>query len=392
MTRDGTSTSASGTPEPPPTDDAPDDDRSERSGPDAAAPATLAAAPAPESGSIRALVADLRDGSASERVLRLALLIVRLGPALALVLAIIAMALLSPLFLTERNMTNLGLQSAVVIALALGQLLVVLTGGIDISVGSVIGLTSAAAALLYADGWAGLTIVIAVLLIGCAVGSVNGILFVKGRLPHPLVATLATLGIVRGIAFLTTGGDILAGQPPIVETLGAGLIGPIPVPTIVVAVLAFLTWVLLRRMQWGRWVYAIGGNPEAAKRSGIPVDRVLISVYLLCGLAAAVAGLIVGGRTGVGDANAGEFALFDAVTAVLIGGVAVLGGRGSVSNALVGAMTVAVIQNGLNLLGVTAFWELIAVGMMLIVAVELNMYRGYLEGRFRVIQTAAQAR
>jgi ribose transport system permease protein len=380
MTPDGTSTSPPGASEP--------------DAPAAAPPPPIATAPEPAAtrSSLGSLVAALRDGSASERALRLALLVVRLGPAVALLAAILAMALLTPLFLTERNMTNLGLQSAVVIALALGQLLVVLTGGIDISVGSVIGLTSAAAALLYGDGWAGLTIVVAVLLIGCAVGSVNGILFVKGRLPHPLVATLATLGIVRGVAFLTTDGEILTGQAPLVEELGAGLVGSVPVPTIVVAVLAFLTWVLLRRMKWGRWVYAIGGNPEAAKRSGIPVDRVLISVYLLCGLAAAVAGLIVAGRTGVGDANAGELALFDAVTAVLIGGVAVLGGRGSVSNALVGAMTVAVIQNGLNLLGVTAFWELIAVGTMLILAVELNMFRGYLEGRFRVMQTAAHAR
>ncbi len=384
MSPDGTSTSPPG-PDAPPAADPPAD---------AAAPGPIAPVPEPAAtrSSIRSMLADLRDGSASERALRLALLVVRLGPALALIVAIVVMAALSPLFLTERNMTNLGLQSAVVITLALGQLLVVLTGGIDISVGSVIGLTSAAAALLYGDGWAGLTIVVAVLLIGCAVGSVNGILFVKGRLPHPLVATLATLGIVRGIAFLTTDGEILTGQAPLVEKLGAGLIGSIPVPTLVVAVLAFLTWVMLRRMQWGRWVYAIGGNPEAAKRSGIPVDRVLISVYMLCGLAAAVAGIIVAGRTGIGDANSGELALFDAVTAVLIGGVAVLGGRGSVSNALVGAMTVAVIQNGLNLLGVTAFWELIAVGTMLILAVELNMFRGYLEGRFRVIQTAAQAR
>jgi ribose transport system permease protein len=321
--------------------------------------------------------------------IRAGLMVVRIGPLFMLLVLCVVMAALSPLFLTERNVTNLGFQSAAVIALALGQLVVILTRGIDISVGSIVGLTVAAGAVLYGDHVSSVLILAAMIAIGGAVGALNGLLYVKGRLPHPFIVTLATLGIIRGVAFLLTNGNILPGQPALLETIGGGQVGAVPYATLLVVVLAFVTWTVTKRMRWGRWVYAIGGNPEGAKRVGIHVDRVLIGVYIFSGLMAGIAGVITAGQTGVGDANAGLLYELQAIAAVMIGGVSFLGGRGGVSNAIVGALTVTVIHNGLNLLNVSGYWEEIAIGVIILVAVELNVLRGHFETQFRVRQAAA---
>lgn len=321
-----------------------------------------------------------------DRLVRGGLLVVRIGPFFMLLVLCATMATLTPLFLTERNLTNLGFQSAAVTALALGQLVVIITRGIDISVGSIIGLTVAIGSLTYIDGAPVVVTLIAMLAAGAVVGAVNGFLFVKGRLPHPFIVTLATLGIVRGVAFLLTDGEILAGQPQIVQTIGGGQMGAVPYATILVAALALMTWLLLKRMRWGRWIYAIGGNPEGARRVGINVDLVLISVYVFSGLMAAVAGIVIAGQTGVGDANAGVLSELEAIAAVMIGGASFLGGRGGISNAIVGALTVTVITNGLNLLNVSGYWEMVAIGTATLAAVELIVLRSHFEERFRVLQ------
>lgn len=326
----------------------------------------------------------------SEATIRLGLRVVALGPVLMLAVVALAMAIATPLFVTDRNLTNLALQSGAIVALALGQLLVILTRGVDISVGSIIGLAGAMGATLYGAGAAGPLTVAGMVAAGAAVGFLNGLLFVKGRLPHPLIATLATYGIARGVGLLMTNGDIIAGQPDLVISIGQGMAGPVPVPAIIVAVLAVVVWVLTKKTRWGRWIYAIGGEPEAARRVGIPVGRVLISVYVFSGFAAGIAGVITSGRTGVGDASAGALSELDAIAAVMIGGASFLGGRGGASNAVVGALTVATIRNGLNLQGVTAFWELVAIGTIIVLAVELNVVRTHFEERFRTLQAAAR--
>ena len=157
-----------------------------------------------------------------------------------------------------------------------------------------------------------------------------------------------------------------------------------PLPALLVAVLAGAAWVLLNRTQWGRWIYAVGGDPEAARRVGIPVDRVLISVYVLCGAAAGIAGLLVAGRTDAGSPNAGQLLELDSITAVIIGGASFFGGRGNVGNVVAGALIIGVIRNGLNLLDVTPFWQSIAIGTLVIVSLELDVLRGQLERRMRV--------
>jgi ribose transport system permease protein len=175
-------------------------------------------------------------------------------------------------------------------------------------------------------------------------------------------------------------------MPDAVRTMGTGLIGPLPVPTVLVAVLALIAWAMLTRTQWGRWIYAVGGDPDAARRVGIPVDRVLLSVYVLCGLTAGVAAVLVAARTNAGSPTAGQLIELDAITAVIIGGASFFGGRGSVLNVIAGALIIGVIRNGLNLLDVTPFWQSIAIGVLVIASLELDVLRGWLEERLRVAQ------
>ena len=162
-------------------------------------------------------------------------------------------------------------------------------------------------------------------------------------------------------------------------------------PYLVVLGLALVLLALTTTLVWGRWLYAVGGNPDAARRAGIPVNRVLITVYVLSGLAAGVGGLLISGLTNAGSPNYGELAELDAIAAVIIGGAAFAGGRGNVGNALVGALIIGVIRNALNLHNVDAFYQLIVIGVVIVIAVEADVLRGYLENRFRVAQAARHA-
>jgi ribose transport system permease protein len=331
-------------------------------------------------------------GSAGRRrALRWALRLVELGPVLILVLLVIVMGILSPYFFRSNNLTNLGFQTAVIAALAVGQLMVILTRGIDLSVGATVALTGVLAAEVGGTTWGGsLVPVLAVALAGgLAVGLLNGIVYVGGRVPHPFIVTLATLGVVRGLALIISGGETKTTIPPGVLTIGSGTVGIVPVSIIIVAGVAVVAWVLLARTVWGRWIYAIGGSPEAAKRAGLPVGRLLISVYALCGLLAGLAGIITAGRTSAGSPTAGQLLELDAITAVIVGGASFFGGRGSVSNALVGALILGVVRNGLDLLDVSAFYQQVAIGMIIVASVELDVARGYLEERLRALQGAA---
>jgi ribose transport system permease protein len=174
------------------------------------------------------------------------------------------------------------------------------------------------------------------------------------------------------------------GMPEAVQTMGTGLIGPLPVPAVLVAALALVAWLMLTRTQWGRWIYAVGGDPDAARRVGIPVDRILMSVYILCGATAGIAAVLVAGRTNAASPIAGQLLELDAITAVIIGGASLFGGRGNVFNVIAGALIIGVIRNGLNLLDVTPFWQSIAIGVLVIASLELDVLRGRLEDRLRV--------
>jgi ribose transport system permease protein len=322
------------------------------------------------------------------RGLRLGLSLLRIGPLLILLILVAVLAVLSPFFFTTRNLGNVMAATAAIAVLAMGQLLVILTRGIDLSVGSVLALTSVVGALVFASIDSGPVVIVAMLATGLLVGAVNGIVYVKGRLPHPFVITLAMLSIARGLALWLSGGQPIRGMPPIVDAIGGGSIGWFPVSAVLVLVLAVVVYIVTTRVVWGRWIYAVGGNPEAARRTGIPVNKVLISVYVLSGLAAAVAGIITAGRLNAGSPTFGELAELDSIAAVVIGGASFLGGRGNVVNALVGALMIGVIRNGMNLLNVDAFLQLIVIGVVIVLAVEADVLRGYLEERFRVVEAS----
>jgi ribose transport system permease protein len=328
-----------------------------------------------------------RTGAGSEQALNLALRVIRLGPLLILIALAAILSLASPFFLTGDNISNVAVQVAPLACLAVGQLFVILVGGIDLSVGSLLALCTVTGALAYGWGDFGGVLVIPMMLVtGMAVGALNGIMLVKGHMPHAFIPTLATLNAARGLALLLSDGAPMPGMPGLVRTIGSGEVGPIPVAVLVVAGFALLAWILATRLQWGRWIYLVGADKEAARRMGIPVDRVIISVFIISGLGAGLAGLITAGRTDAGYPSAGELDELAAISAVIIGGASFWGGRGTVTGAVVGAFIFGIINNGLNLLNVSVYWQLIAIGLILVIAVELDVLRRKLEERFRTLQ------
>jgi ribose transport system permease protein len=320
-------------------------------------------------------------------LLEFGLIFLRIGPAIGLLILIVVLTQLSPAFATTRNIGNLLAQSAVICVLAIGQLLVIVTRGIDLSVGSTLALGTVTGALAVTAGLPTPVVILAMLFTGVAVGAVNGIFYVYGRLPHPFIITLATLSVARGLALWLSGGQPIQGMPDPIRVIGGQILfGWLPVSTIVVAAIALGVLILTTRMVWGRWIYAVGGNPEAARRIGIPVGGTLVSVYVLSGLMAGVAALLTAGRTGGGAPTFGSLAELDAIAAVIIGGASFLGGRGHVGNAIVGALTIGVIRNGMNLLNVDSFFQPMVIGVVIVLAVEADVIRNRLEQRFRLMQ------
>jgi ribose transport system permease protein len=312
--------------------------------------------------------------------------VVRIGPVLILGIACVLLTCLSPVFLTTANLQNLGVQASMVGILAVGQLLVILTKGVDLSVGSVVGAAGVIGVQLGTHGASAPLVLLAMVGTGLVVGVVNGFLLVSSKAANAIVVTLATLGIARGLALVLSNGQSEFGFPPIVDTLGTGLIGPIPVPVVILAAVGALGWILTRLTQWGTWIYAVGADSDAARRSGIPAKKVLVSVYVICGALAGVAAIVFAGQSGVAEPLAGQLSELDAITAVIIGGASFYGGRGSIDNVIVGALILAVIRNGLNLLSVNPYLQEVAIGVLILVAIQLDALRSELEGKFRTSQ------
>ncbi|OGO43541.1 MAG: sugar ABC transporter permease [Chloroflexi bacterium RBG_16_57_9] len=307
------------------------------------------------------------------------------GIVLALILIVVVLTILQPTYFPSReNLTNVARQTSMNALLALGQFVVILTAGIDLSVGSVLALSMVSLALMIHSDVPSLIAVALALGIGMGCGLLNGWGITKLRLPHPFISTLAMLNIARGATLLISNGVPISGLPDEVRVFGAGdipLFGQgdqavvVPVSLIVVLVLYFAMWVFLVRTRTGRHIYAIGGNPQAALYAGINVDRVLNLVYILSGGLAAVAGIVLAGRTNSGYPNAGIGSELDAIAAVIIGGASFFGGRGTVLGTLVGALIMGLLRNGLNLMNVSAFWQQIVIGIVIIVAVYVDVLR-----------------
>jgi ribose transport system permease protein len=320
-------------------------------------------------------------------LLETGLVFLRVGPAIGLLILVVVLTQLTPAFATSRNIGNLLAQSAVICVLAIGQLLVIVTRGIDLSVGSTLALGTVTGALVVNAGLPAPVVILVMLLTGVAVGAVNGIVYVYGRLPHPFIITLATLSVARGLALWLSGGQPIQGMPDPIRVIGGQILfGWLPVSTLLVGAIALGGLVLTTRMVWGRWIYAVGGNPEAALRIGIPVGATLVSVYVLSGLMAGVSALLTAGRTGAGAPTFGALAELDAIAAVIIGGASFLGGRGHIGNAIVGALMIGVIRNGMNLLNVDSFFQPMVIGVVIVFAVEADVIRNRLEQRFRLMQ------
>jgi len=299
----------------------------------------------------------------------------RFGPLLGLALMCIVLSITSEHFLTVDNLLNIFRQSAVNALLGLGQLVVIITAGIDLSVGSILGFCCVLVAYLLKAGVPVWVVLPAGLAAGAALGLVNGLLLTKLRLPHPFIPTLGMMNVARGLALVLSGGFAISELPSSFRFWGAGTIAFLPIPILVVIVFYVLFHLLLTRTTPGRDIYAIGGNKQAALLSGVPVNGRLNSVYALSGFMSAVAAIVLAGRMNSGFPLAGTGAELDAIAAVIIGGASFFGGVGTVGGALVGALIIGVLRNGLTLLDVSAYWQTVIIGAVIVIAVWVDVLR-----------------
>ncbi|MBE6066807.1 MAG: ribose ABC transporter permease [Clostridium lundense] len=288
---------------------------------------------------------------------------------LILVVLMIAISIMKPVFMTTNNLMTILLQTAVIAVIAIGETLVIITSGIDLSVGSLVAIAGVAAATFMTGGMSVLLACILGVLISTACGVVSGFVITKGHIPE-FIVTLGMMSIVRGAALVVTEGLPVSGLPQSFQVIGAGKVfGVIPVPAIIMVILAVIFAFVLRKTLLGRYTYAIGSNEEATKLSGINTDRIKITIYGLSGLLSGIAGILLTSRLISAQPTAGTGYELDAIAATVIGGASLAGGEGSISGAIIGALIMGVLRNGLNLLNVSAFWQQIIIGAIIIAAV-----------------------
>ncbi|KGR85057.1 ribose ABC transporter permease [Lysinibacillus odysseyi] len=300
-------------------------------------------------------------------------LITKLGPLIGLFLLVIVITLLNPSFLSVNNLLNVLRQVSISALIAFGMTFVILTGGIDLSVGSTLALTGAVAASLLAGGTDPIIAMGLALLLGLVLGAVNGVIITKGKVA-PFIATLATMTIYRGLTLVYTEGRPVSGLGDSLafQMFGKGYFFGIPVPVITMVVTFAILYFILQKTTFGRRVYAVGGNEEAAKLSGISPDRVKIAVYAITGFLAAMSALILTSRLNSAQPTAGESYELDAIAAVVLGGTSLTGGKGWIFGTLVGALIIGVLNNGMNLIGVSSFFQQVVKGVVILLAVLID--------------------
>jgi ribose transport system permease protein len=294
-------------------------------------------------------------------------LFVAVSRAAGLVVLVFVLALVSPHFLSWQNLINVLRQASIQFLLSAGLTLCVVAGGIDLSVGAVLGLSACVAAAVIVGGspWLGM---LAALAVGAACGLVNGITVAYVRIPA-FIATYGMLWIAHGLAYVFMKGEVIHGFPPAFRFVGAGHVGPIPAPILVMLAVLGLLHVMLHRTRLGRAIYAVGGNPVAARLSGMPVRQYLVTVYTLSGLLAAFAGLVVIARVNAADSATGEDLLLASIAAMVLGGTSLFGGQGGVVGTAVGSVILSLVLNGMNLLDVKTFWQAFVLGSIVILSV-----------------------
>ena len=300
-------------------------------------------------------------------------LIGKLGPLLALLVLIIIVTAMNPSFIAPINLLNLLRQVSVNALIAFGMTFVILTGGIDLSVGSTLALSGALVAGMITSGIDPLLVMIIGVMIGGILGAINGLLITKGKMA-PFIATLATMTIFRGATLVYTDGNPITGigDSFIFKFVGRGYLFGIPFPVILMVVAFAILFLVLHKMTFGRKTYAIGGNEKAAFVAGIKIDRVKTMIYALSGMMASISGIIITSRLNSAQPNAGQAYEMDAIAAVVLGGTSLSGGRGRIFGTLIGALIIGTLNNGLNLLGVSSFYQQIVKGIVIIIAVLLD--------------------
>ncbi|MEM5330389.1 ABC transporter permease [Paraburkholderia sp. JHI2823] len=298
----------------------------------------------------------------------------RFGLPLVFVALCVALAFASPYFFTWRNWGDILRQTSINGILALGMTCVILTKGIDLSVGSVLALAGIGSGLVAAAGHNLVVVLVTGIACGAALGALNGVAIARFRVP-PFVATLGMLSIARGVTYIVNDGSPVANLPDDYLALGIGKLGPLAMPVLIFAAVALVFWWLLRSTTYGRYLYAVGGNEKSARTSGIGVRKVVGSVYVLSGALAGLAGMILAARTTSALPQAGVSYELDAIAAVVIGGTSLSGGQGGVVGTLFGALLIGVINNGLNLLGVSSYYQQIAKGLIIVLAVLIDVAR-----------------
>jgi ribose/xylose/arabinose/galactoside ABC-type transport system permease subunit len=297
----------------------------------------------------------------------------RIGMPAVLVILCILFGAINPNFWSVMNLTNVSRQISILALISIGQTFAILSAGIDLSVGSLLALVSVVAAqqMLNFGLWGGIA---AGILAGALAGLVNGILIAKARLPA-FIATLGMLIAARGVALTLSGGLPVVGLPHAFLFLGAGKIGPIPVPAVIAAVAFVIAHLIMTRTRFGRYVYAMGSNEEAAMLSGINVVRYKILVYVLSGMFAGIAGVVLTSRVISGQPTLGEVQELYSIAAVVIGGGKITGGVGGMGQTLMGVLILGVLANGLNLIQVSSYVQNIVIGVIIVLAVYVDLAR-----------------
>lgn len=300
----------------------------------------------------------------------------KIRPLLGLIIFSVIISILSPRFLTKSNLLNVFRQTSINAIIAAGMTFVILTSGIDLSVGSILGFSGAVAAKMLATGGNIILALLVAVIIGAAAGILNGIIITKGKV-QPFIATLAIMILLRGGTMVFTSGRPIAvqatsGVSPIFRWIGTGNIWSIPVPIIIMAIVFIVCYYILNHTQFGRHIYAVGGNEEAALLSGINTDKVKILAYTISGILAAVAGIIVTSRLSSAQPTAGEGYELDAIAAVVLGGTSLVGGQGTVIGTIIGALIIGILNNALNLMDVQSYYQMIAKAIVILIAVLLD--------------------
>lgn len=283
-------------------------------------------------------------------------------------------SLLTENFFTVNNLLTVALQTSVIGVLAIAETFAIITSGIDLSVGSVLAVSGVVSGKLMVYGVPVPIAILAGLAVGAFCGFLTGVCITKLEIA-PFIATLGMMSIARGAAYIITGALPVSGLPESFYVIGGGKFFGIPVAVIIMFALALIFGFILRKTKFGRYVYCLGSNEDAAKLSGINVDRTKIGVYVISGLLAAAAGIILASRLVSAQATAGLSYEMDGISAAIVGGCSPLGGVGKIRETIIGAFVIGVLRNGLNLCGVSAFWQQVAIGLVIILAVALDTYR-----------------